>query len=352
MGRPLLHLSLIASKRCGLTIYCNTIIRPAYCPFCLNEATPSASSRLQSWSRDRDLWDHLEAHIEKSLWPSSCPHPLCDLQLNDEESFYYHLSDIHSLRRCGHRNGHNRKTGNQKRKRLEGDIHNGKKQKHVEGVLQTDVIRSSPPETCTPSSSIVMSSPAMSKSCTSAEMVACSTDPTISPNSTLLSPIRSSTKGDYDENDSSSPLDYLEGIIDCDMNELNEEAQRAEPQANPTETIDIPVVDLTEDNSYDGWLSQCITIPSSPCSSIKGASNNEDDNEGLPNTINYNLVELNEEAHTKLTKPRIKLRLNPPKPKILLTKANKASLISKKRYTNKESCFSQPLCNCHWKEVW
>jgi hypothetical protein len=101
-----LHLSLIASKRCGSTIYCNTTIRPAYCPFCLNEVTPSASSRLQSWTRDCDLWGHLETHIEKSRWPSSCPHPLCDLQLNDEESFYYHLSDIHSLRRRG--NGHNR----------------------------------------------------------------------------------------------------------------------------------------------------------------------------------------------------------------------------------------------------
>jgi hypothetical protein len=64
-------------------------------------------------------------------WPSSCPHPLCDLQLNDEESFYYHLSDIHSLRR----RGRGRKTGNQKRKRLGGDIHNGKKQK-LEGMIK------------------------------------------------------------------------------------------------------------------------------------------------------------------------------------------------------------------------
>jgi len=88
---------------------------------------------------------------------------LCDLWLNDEESFYYHLSDIHSLRRRGRRNGHNRKTGNQKRKRLEGDIHNGKqKPTHMKGMPQTDFIRSSPPETCTPNSSIVMSSPALS----------------------------------------------------------------------------------------------------------------------------------------------------------------------------------------------
>ena len=81
-----------------------------------------------------------------------------------------------------------------------------------------------------------------------------------------------------------APSDFLEDIIDHDRDELNEEAQWAELQVNPKETIDIPVVDLTEDNSlpYDDLLFQCITIPSSPCSSIKGASDNENDIEGLP----------------------------------------------------------------------
>src|SRR5438045_245986 len=76
--------------------------------------------------------------------------------------------------------------------------------------------------------------------------------------------------------DRTKTLSYLEDIIDRDMNELNEdeEARRAELQANSKETMDIPVVDLTEDNSlpYDDFLSQCITIPSSPCPSIKGVS--------------------------------------------------------------------------------
>jgi hypothetical protein len=168
-------------------------------------------------------------------------------------------------------------------------------------------------------------------------MAPSTTDPTISPNLTLLSTI-SSLRDCYDGDDSLSPSDFLEDIIDYDRDELNDEAQWAELQVNPKETIDIPVVDLTEDNSlpYDDLLSQCITIPSSPCSSIKGASDNEDDNESLPdltsgesclsseiescptNTISYNPVEPNEDTETQPRTPRIKLRLNPPKPKILL----------------------------------
>jgi hypothetical protein len=101
--------------------------------------------------------DHLEEHIKQSHWPPSCPHPLCDLQLNDEESFYYHLIDIHSL--C-HRKEYgkeeknnpqqNEDLGNQKRKRLGGDTQNGKKQKvtHVEEVHRIDFIKLLSPKTC------------------------------------------------------------------------------------------------------------------------------------------------------------------------------------------------------------
>jgi hypothetical protein len=238
--------------------------------------------------------------------------------------------------------GQSEDTGNQKRKKLEGDTHNRKKQKvrHIEAVPRMDFISWSPESCMSPHNSTVKPSPTPNESCITTEVAASLTDSTVSPSLTLLSPIWSPTNGDYDDdgNDSPNTLDYLEDIIDRDMNKLNEdeEARRAELQVNSKETMDIPVVDLTEDNSlpYDDFLSQCITIPSSPCSSMKGAS--DDDNESLPdltsgesclssevetcpaNTINYNLVELNEDAQTKLRKPRIKLRLNPPKPKILL----------------------------------
>ena len=101
-----LHLSSIASKRCGSIVYCNTVISPAYCPFCLSDAKLPASLRWQSRTRDHKLWTHLKVHIEGSHWPSSCPHPLCDSRLNDKESFYYHLSDIHNLCRSQYMTEH------------------------------------------------------------------------------------------------------------------------------------------------------------------------------------------------------------------------------------------------------
>ena len=50
--------------------------------------------------------------------------------------------------------------------------------------------------------------------------------------------------------------------------------------------MDITVVDLTEDKplAYDGLLSRYTTMLSSTCSSIKGASDN-DDNKGLSDLV-------------------------------------------------------------------
>ena len=67
-----------------------------------NRLTPS--SRGASWTRETKLWRHLQSHLEASRWRLKCPHPLCSLQLDDETSFLYHLSDIHSLRGSPHIN--------------------------------------------------------------------------------------------------------------------------------------------------------------------------------------------------------------------------------------------------------
>src|SRR5437763_333548 len=42
---------------------------------------------------------HLEGHISEAHWPSSYPHPLCSIQIDNVISFWYHLSDAHNLHR-------------------------------------------------------------------------------------------------------------------------------------------------------------------------------------------------------------------------------------------------------------
>ncbi|KAI9764362.1 MAG: hypothetical protein M1840_008500 [Geoglossum simile] len=129
------------------------------------------------------------------------------------------------------------------------------------------------------------------------------------------SPDSTVSRGYYDIDDFSSPLDFLKVNHDMDSKEFT----------------DITVVDLTEDKplAYDDLVSQYTTLLSSTCSSVKGASD-DNDNEGLSdlvsdkpslpheieapptNTVDCNPAELN--AQTKPRKSGIRLRLNPPKP--------------------------------------
>ena len=101
--------------------------------------------------------------------------------------------------------------------------------------------------------------------------------------------------------------------------------------------MDITVVDLTEDKplGYSDLLSRYTTIPSSSCYSIKGASD-DGDIKGLSDTVSdktcpppetetppTNMTDRSPaepDKNTQITprKSGIKLRLNPPKPKILL----------------------------------
>lgn len=94
-----LHLDAIKSKNCATITYCHTLLRPAFCPFCLGgiEAQMSASKRWSSWTRENQLREHLATHLAKAKWPMKCPHPLCKLNLVDATSFAYHLSDSHRL---------------------------------------------------------------------------------------------------------------------------------------------------------------------------------------------------------------------------------------------------------------
>lgn len=92
------HLNNLGSKRCGTITYCHTLVRPAYCPFCLGHAR-SVTLRLKSWCRDHALWQHVDEHLQGRKWPLSCPHPLCDASLSDVLDLRFHFIDEHGLSR-------------------------------------------------------------------------------------------------------------------------------------------------------------------------------------------------------------------------------------------------------------
>src|SRR5947209_6873434 len=92
------HLDARRSTRCGSVTYRHTLLRPAYCPFCVNRTSLPASERLKPWSRDHKLWIHLnEEHLTDCKWPLVCPYedPLCEASYEDAASFQFHLMDVH-----------------------------------------------------------------------------------------------------------------------------------------------------------------------------------------------------------------------------------------------------------------
>ena len=95
-----MHIDTLDSKRCGMTTYCHSLVRPGYCPFCLgNSSVLLPDQRLQSWCRDAALWQHVAKHLKKTRWPQVCPHPLCDVSLRDGQDLRYHFIDGHGLSR-------------------------------------------------------------------------------------------------------------------------------------------------------------------------------------------------------------------------------------------------------------
>jgi hypothetical protein len=91
------HLQSITSKVCGTVIYIHTLVRPAFCPFCLGNKAASATRRLESWTRDHHLWGHMNEHLVERCWPCHCPHPLCDVSLEDEAALRFHFVDDHGI---------------------------------------------------------------------------------------------------------------------------------------------------------------------------------------------------------------------------------------------------------------
>jgi len=64
----------------GTVTYCHTLVRPGYCQFCLGDGALPVTKRLESWTRDHQLWNHVNDHIQTCSWAITYPHPNCDEQ--------------------------------------------------------------------------------------------------------------------------------------------------------------------------------------------------------------------------------------------------------------------------------
>jgi hypothetical protein len=134
------HLSNLASKRCGVIVHCHTLVRPAYCPYCLSDGSVAPSEQMVSWSRDHDLWKHLIDHLERQRYPAICPHPLCDQPLEDSAALRFHLVDDHGISPSGATTGPGPESSpSLKRKSTDDNWMPAKS-------LKTDTLRFAPPK--------------------------------------------------------------------------------------------------------------------------------------------------------------------------------------------------------------
>ncbi|PWI65590.1 hypothetical protein PCL_07009 [Purpureocillium lilacinum] len=83
------HLSTV-KKHCGAITYQHTLIRPAFCPICMQAEDLYPSVRLQYWERDADARKHIELCHG---WNWTCRG--CDFVADGPESGYSHLHDVH-----------------------------------------------------------------------------------------------------------------------------------------------------------------------------------------------------------------------------------------------------------------
>ncbi|KAL3952773.1 hypothetical protein ACCO45_012716 [Purpureocillium lilacinum] len=83
------HLSTV-KKHCGAITYQHTLIRPAFCPICMQAEDFYPSVRLQYWERDADARKHIELCHG---WNWTCRG--CDFVADGPDSGYSHLHDVH-----------------------------------------------------------------------------------------------------------------------------------------------------------------------------------------------------------------------------------------------------------------
>ena len=344
------HLNSITSKRCASITYCHTLVRPAFCPFCIGDNQLSPSSRYTSWTREAKLRSHLQSHLEASRWPLVCPHPLCNLELNNETLFLSHLNDVHSLRMSSYAKNCQRpkcnsapslhwisKTGNQKRKRQNEGGEELQPSKRNQGSLRTD--RSNKLSQCQPSDHNT------TKMIDSASLPS---SPVISISMAADAPLQGLP--DLAHSGSNSPLEVEEFYSIDDMNlrgtfppkELCDELERfADLPKTEASELELPDVDILHSRLQSPTCPAAQPISDSDDENY-ATNNNKDDNNGNPHPrtviptdiclyseenpyffdlIDHHTIE-SKTVPISAKKPRITLRMPQPeprrKPKILL----------------------------------
>lgn len=330
-----MHLKSITSKRCASITYCHTLVRPAFCPFCMGDNRLDAASRWNSWTRETKLWSHLQSHLDASHWPLKCPHPLCSQQLNDETSFLYHLSDVHSLRLSPRVKKYQQQeriseplinwtpdTASQKRKRQDGSEQKLQSRKRNKGVLKTNYSNEQyPHQSLDPKApdAILTASSRMSS-----EISFTDTAADDNPQDLLeLTHSEPTSPPDADESYMTTDISPSENFLER-LNDLPE---------TKTDECELPSL------AHDALFSLYLRSRSPSCSLAKGIcdnnNNNNNNNDGslasqtvtlsdiclstvedihLAESIDYDTIKP-ENVPVKTKKPRITLRIRQPEPR-------------------------------------
>lgn len=93
------HLQSWRNQHCEVVRYRHTVIRPAYCPFCLWNLQAPAEERLQYWTRSGNLREHIESqHMPGISWPTK--ESICGYSqiFENERELRHHLHDVHGLK--------------------------------------------------------------------------------------------------------------------------------------------------------------------------------------------------------------------------------------------------------------
>ncbi|KAJ5673939.1 hypothetical protein N7462_009378 [Penicillium macrosclerotiorum] len=107
------------NQHCEVVKYRNTVIRPAYCPFCLWDHQKLAKDRLQYWTRSDNLREHIEnQHMQEISWPPKASICGCSQAFENQRELRHYLHDVHGLNDTIWRNP----KPSRKRKAADGNI--------------------------------------------------------------------------------------------------------------------------------------------------------------------------------------------------------------------------------------
>ena len=84
--------------RCEILMSQYTMIHPGTCCFCVADKQLPVTARFYQWLSGSKLRRHLNLHLREVCWPLTCPHPLCNINIEDLKGFGHHMVDFHGKR--------------------------------------------------------------------------------------------------------------------------------------------------------------------------------------------------------------------------------------------------------------